>query len=185
MFHMERNNYKLEIIAELLTTTYHTRELARKLKTNHMLIVRKLKDLKEENVVDYTLEGKNKIYSLKKTIEARAYIFMSEEYKRVKTINKYPLLRNIIEKIQKNDKISIALLFGSYAKGIAGRESDIDIYIDTEDDSIKKEVEQISTKLSVKIGSYDESSLLIKEINKNHVIIKGVEAYYAKRKFLD
>ena len=94
-------------------------------------------------------------------------------------------MRGIFEKIQNDDSAGIAVLFGSYAKGLAGKESDIDIYIDSEDSSIKKKIERINSKISAKIGNYDENNLLIKEINKNHVIIKGAEQYYRKRKFLD
>ncbi|MBN1923342.1 MAG: nucleotidyltransferase domain-containing protein [Nanoarchaeota archaeon] len=182
---MKTKDYTLEVVNELLNSSSHARELARKVKMSHVGVSKILSSLSKRNVVDYVTEGKNKIYSLKKTIESKTYIFMAEEYKLLKTIQKYPLLRNVIEKLQNNDKISIALLFGSYAKGIAGKESDIDIYIDTMNKGVKKEVEGINTKISLKIGNYDESSLLIKEINKNHVIIKGVEAYYVKRKFLD
>ncbi len=77
----------------------------------------------------------------------------------------------------------MAILFGSYAKLIAKKQSDIDLYIDTDDKKIKKDVELINTKLSVKIGRYDKDNLLIKEIEKNHVIIKGVELFYEKNKF--
>ncbi|MEK6853976.1 MAG: hypothetical protein AABX60_01455, partial [Nanoarchaeota archaeon] len=64
-----------------------------------------------------------------------------------------------------------------------GKESDIDVYIDTVDRETRDEISDIDTKLSVKIGRYDTQSLLIKEIEKNHVIIKGVEEYYEKSKF--
>ena len=95
------------------------------------------------------------------------------------------MLRRVIELIKKNDKIRLAILFGSYAKGIAAKDSDIDIYIDTKDAKLKEEAEQIDSKISVKIGSYNKDSLLIKEIEKNHVIIKGTELYYEKNKFFD
>ncbi|MBI4447428.1 nucleotidyltransferase domain-containing protein, partial [Candidatus Woesearchaeota archaeon] len=81
--------------------------------------------------------------------------------------------------------IRLAILFGSYAKGTANKESDIDIYIDTKDANLKEEVELISSKISVKIGKYNKESLLIKEIEKAHVIIKGVELYYEKNKLFD
>lgn len=182
---METKDYTLEVVIELLKSSSHARELARKINMSHMGVNKILLNLKKRNAADYIIEGKNKVYSLKKTIESGAYIVMAEKYKLIKTIQKYPLLRNIADKLQSNDNIIIALLFGSYAKGIAGKESDIDIYIETKDKNLKKEVESINTKISVKIGKYDESNLLIKEINKNHVILKGVEAYYDKRKFLD
>lgn len=182
---MEQKDYKLEIVNELLNNENHIRGLAKKLNTNHMTIVRKAKELAKDNAVDYKQEGKNKTYFLKKTIEAKNYAFSAENYKLNKLLKKYPALRGIVEKIQKNRKITLAILFGSYAKGISKPDSDIDVYIYTSDKKIKEEVSLIDSKLSIKIGDYNKSSLLIKEIVKNHVIIKGVEQYYDKNKFFE
>lgn len=185
MLHMEQKDYKIEIVNELLKNESHVREIAKKLSINHMNISRKIKELEDENVVDFREEGKNKVYFLKKTIEAKTYAFSAENYKLNKLLEKYPKLRGIIDKIQRNKKIRLALLFGSYAKGIAKPESDIDIYIDTLDIKIKEEIILIDLRLSIKIGKYNKSNLLIKEIEKNHVIIKGIEQYYDKNKFFE
>jgi len=76
MFHVEQN-LSNEIIAILLLADLHPQGLADKLQTNHMTVARKLRGLVDENVVDYRVEGKNKVYYLKKSIE---YIFCSIEY---------------------------------------------------------------------------------------------------------
>ena len=180
---MEQKSYKLEIIKELLNNENYIRGLAKKLNTSHMNISRKLRELYKENVVDYKELGKNKVYFLKKTIEAKNYVFSAENYKLNKILKKYPYLRGIIEKIQKDKRINLALLFGSYAKEIAKQDSDIDIYIDTSNKKIKEEISLINSRLSIKIGKYNKDNLLIKEIEKNHVIIKGVEQYYERNKF--
>jgi len=78
--------------------------------------------------------------------------------------------------------IKLAILFGSYSKGLAKQDSDTDIYIETDNKKIKKELESIDSRLSIKIGEFSADNLLIKEIIKNHVIIKGVEDYYEKTK---
>ena len=182
---MEQKSYKLEIVNELLNAEYHIRELARRLNTNHMIIVRKIKELYKENIVDYKREGKNNKYFLKKTIEAKSFAFSAENYKLNKLLKKYPSLRRIIEKIQTNKDIKLAILFGSYAKEIAKVNSDIDVYIETDSKKIREDINSIDSKLSVKIGKYDKSNLLIKEIEKNHVVIKGIEAYYEKNKFVE
>ena len=44
---------------------------------------------------------------------------------------------------------------------------------------------KINSRLSIKIGKYNKDNLLIKEIEKNHVIIKGVEIFYEKYKIFD
>lgn len=179
---MEQKDYKLEIILELLRGENHPRAIAKKLETNHMMVVRKIKDLLKENVVDFKQIGKNKTYFLKNTAEAKSYIIKSEHSKLIKVLRKYPELRSIIDKIQDNSKINLAILFGSYAKETAGKESDIDLYLETRDRNIKKNLEQLNNKLSVKIGEFKKESLLAKEIIKNHVIIKGVEKYYERIK---
>lgn len=183
LFHMERKSYKLEIVNYLLREESHIRKIAEKLNTNHMMVVRKVKELQKENILDFVREGKNKRFFLKKTIEAKNYAFITENYKLIKIIQKYPELRTLIEKIQKNNKVKLAILFGSYAKGIAKKDSDIDIFIETNNLNIKKKLQLINSKLSIKIGRYNKENRLIKEIEKNHVIIKGVELFYEKNKF--
>ena len=102
-----------------------------------------------------------------------------------KILKKHPPLRQIIEKIQVNNKIKLAIIFGSYAKGLAKKTSDVDVYIETQNLGLKKELEMKDSMLSIKIGKYNKSSLLIKEIEKNHVIIKGVEKFYEKSGFFE
>jgi predicted nucleotidyltransferase len=176
-------NISFEIILLLMQKSNHVRSIAKELKINHMTVSRVLKKLYEENVVDFNEEGKNKSYFLKKSLEGKNYCYMAEIYKLSKLIDKYPKLRMTVESIQRRNDYSVAVLFGSYAKGIPREESDIDIYIDTEDRNIRKEIELSDSKASVKIGKYDTNSLLIKEIWDNHVILKGIEEYYVKQGF--
>ncbi len=181
VFHMEKK-IAIEVVAALLDAESHARALAKKLNTNHMTVINRLRELVDENVLDFRMEGKNKVYSLKKTVEARNCVIIAELYKLNKTLSRHPELRNIIMRIQENPQIGLAILFGSYAKDTAKKGSDIDIYIETKDRDLKEELEHLNSRLSVKIGDYDRSNLLIKEIEKNHVIIKGVELYYEKNR---
>lgn len=185
MLHMEQKSYKLEIVGKLLNSGMHTREIARKLNINPMTISRKIEELVQENIVDFDCQGKNKVYFLKNNPESRAYVFIYENYFFLKTLKKYPNLRRIFEKIQKNKRVKLAILFGSYAKGIVKKGSDIDIFMETNDHKIKKDLEKINSEISVKIGKYNKEDYLIREITKNHVIIKGVENYYEYQKFFD
>jgi len=182
---MLQNSYNIKIVLALLKSENHVRGLARTLGTNQTNIARKVQELYRENIVDFKQEGRNKVFFLKKTLEAKQYAYSAEMQKLVEILKKYPSLRRVIEFIKKSEKISMAVLFGSYAKGIAHKESDIDIYIDTTDARVKKEVELVDSKINIKTGRYDKNSLLIKEVDKNHVIIKGVESYYEKNKFFD
>lgn len=178
----KQRDYSLEIINYLTKEKGHVRALARTLKTNPMTISRKISDLVNGNILDFKQEGKNKVFFIKKTIEARAFAISSESYKLIKLIEKHSGLRSIIEKIQKDKRIKLAVLFGSYAKSMETIDSDIDIYIETEDRNIRKELSMLNSKLSIKIGKYKKENELIREIEKNHVIIKGIEEYYEKSK---
>ena len=76
------------------------------------------------------------------------------------------------------EKSNLIILFGSYAKGIPKENSDIDLYMETK--------EKIRNDLfNIKTGKFNCNDLLIKEIIKNHVIIKGTELYYEKLKFFE
>lgn len=182
---MSQINYNIKIVEALLKSENHVRGLAKALNTNQTTIARKVQELYEDNIVDFKQEGKNKVFSLKKTLEAKQYACFVEIYKLLETLKRYPRLRRIVDQIKKNKKITLAILFGSYAKYTAKKDSDIDIYINTKNTRLKEEVELIDSKISLKIGKYDRDSLLIKEIEKNHVILKGAELYYEKNKIFD
>lgn len=174
------NNLELEIINSLLKKKKHLRNISKELNKNHMSVKRALDLLYENKIVDFEKEGKNKVFFIKKNLKSRAKIISAELYKQIKIIENYSFLKQIFEKIIANKKITLAILFGSYAKNIAHNKSDIDIYIETEHKNIEKELKDINTKINIKIGKFDKENLLIKEIIENHVIIKGLEDYYEK-----
>jgi len=182
---MSQINYNFNIIRHLLKTDNHIRGLAKSLGTNQTTVARKVQELEHDNIIDSRFEGKNKVVFLKKSLEARQAVFCVEALKLSETLDKYPFLRRIFELIINNKKISLAVLFGSYSKGLAKKESDIDIYLDTIDNKLKETINLIDSRISVKIGKYNKDSLLIKEIEKNHIIIKGIEQFYEKNKFFN
>ena len=180
---MSQKDYNTKIVEALLKKQNHIRGLAKDLNTNQTTISRKLHDLHEKNIVDFSFEGKNKVFFLKNTLEAKEYAFMAEKHKMLDAINTYPRLRRIIETIKDNKNITLAIIFGSYSKGNAKKDSDIDLYIETEDRKLKDAVAGIDSRLSIKIGIYDKRSILIKEIEKNHIIVKGIDEFYEKSGF--
>ena len=181
--HMEQKYYKENIVMALMNGKSHAREMARKLRVNHMMVTRKVSELVEDNVLDYRAEGKNKSYYIKDSIEARQHVIISEHYALLSLLKKHPELRMVIDKVQNDKRIKLALLFGSYSKGLAHKGSDIDIYIETNDQKVRKEYAMLDSKLSIKIGSMDNSSSLAREISKSHVVLKGVERYYETKGF--
>ena len=178
-----KNNLELEIILVLLKGKSHLREIARTLNESHSTILRKINELVKDNILDYKKEGKNKIFFIKNNLKAKNYVYSAEIHKLNLLLKKHPELSIILEDIKKNFPKGIIILFGSYAKGIPKQNSDIDIYLETNDNKIKDEVKDINSKLSIKIGKFDTESLLIKEIVKNHIIIRGLEDFYERVEF--
>ncbi len=177
---------ELEIILALLKyKESHVRGIAKITSQPHANVSRLMKKLLKENIVDFKYEGKNKIFRLKKGIETLNYAYMAEHYKLLKLIEKYPTLAIITESILSKADENLVIIFGSFAKFSATKDSDIDIFIETTNRNVRLAVENINSKLSVKIGQFDTNSLLIKEIIKDHIIIKGVEYYYEKNKIFD
>jgi predicted nucleotidyltransferase len=178
-----RDNMEFEIILILLKNESHLRGIARQLGESHSTVLRKLEKLLSENVLDYRVEGRNKVFFIKKNLQAKSYVFNAERYKLIKLINEYPELSVIIEDILKKVEEKLVVLFGSYAKFIAKKDSDIDVYVETRSRKVKENIEPVYSKVKVKIGDFSLDSALIKEIIKNHVILKGVEEFYEKIKF--
>ena len=171
----------MDIIELLLKADNHVRGIAKKLNESHSTILRKLDNLKKENVIDSRKEGKNKIFYLKKNLVSRTYILQAELHKLTKLLQQNPELSIIFEEVLKKSDEKLVVLFGSYAKGLAKKDSDIDIYIETKSRNVKKTIEEIHSKINVKIGTFDTKSPLIKEIIKDHVIIRGIEVFYGKQ----
>ncbi|MEK6863354.1 MAG: nucleotidyltransferase domain-containing protein [Nanoarchaeota archaeon] len=175
------DNLELEIVESLLRADNYVRGIAKKLNESHSTIFRKLNNLKGKNVIDSRKEGKNKIFYLKDNIIARSCILQAELHKLTKLLRHNPELGIIFEEILKKTDETLIVLFGSYAKGLAKKNSDIDIYIETKNRNVKKIVGDIHSKISVKIGTFDTKSPLIKEIIKDHIIIRGIEVFYDKQ----
>ena len=174
----KRDNMELEIVLLLLKQDIHVRGLAKALNEPHATVLRKLNRLAKQNVIDFQKEGKNKVFSLQKNISAINHVLQAEIYKLNLLLKKYPELTIILEEILKKVDEKFIVIFGSYAKFRAKKESDIDIYIETKNRNIKKVVEGMHSKINVKIGPFDIKSNLIKEIIKDHVIVRGYEKFY-------
>ena len=178
-------NYLYEALLLLLKKEMHQRELAKELKTSLTRVQSILEELRKINVLDYKVTGKNHVYFIKKNLMSKFFILNAENYKLIKIFLKYPELEPIFQDIIKKSNCSLIILFGSYAKGNPKKDSDIDIYIDTNNQKVREKIQKTSDLISVKVGKFNANDLLIKEIIKNHAIIKGGEEYYEKNGFFE
>ena len=176
-------NYACETILLLLKKNMHQREIAKELQTSLTRVQAVLKKLRDINAVDYKEEGKNHVYFIKKNLVSKSFILNAENYKFVRLLREYPVLEPILQEVIEKCPMKMILLFGSYAKFIPKNESDIDIYLDTTEIKIKEKLKSINDSLSIHIRDFDKEDLLIREIIKNHIIIRGGEEYYEKLEF--
>ncbi len=177
---------ELEIVLELLKRKeLHVRGIAKVISQPHANVSRTMKKLLNKNIVDFRLEGKNKLFRLKKGLESLNYAYMAEHFKLSKLLEKYDYLSAIIEPILEKTGQKLIIIFGSYAKFNAKKGSDIDVFIATSSRKLKTEIEDINLKLSVKIGELNKKNPLVREIIQDHVILRGVESYYEINKIFD
>lgn len=181
----KRDSMDLEIILVLLKNENYLRSIAKQLNASYSTVSRVLNMMYKENIIDFKKEGKNKVFFIRKNLQAKNYVFNAERYKLIRLIKQYPELSIIIDSILKNCEERLIVLFGSYAKGTAKKDSDIDVYIETENRKIKDKVESLHSKIKAKVGPFDLDSMLIKEIIKNHIILRSVEDFYEKTRFFE
>lgn len=182
MYHF-RNNIEMEVILVLLHGDDHLRNLSRKIKVPIATLSRTMKKLRDANVSDYRPEGKNKVFFIRKTMNAKIYVYLAEHYKLLKFLANYPKVGTVITNLLKKTNSNVIVLFGSYADFTAGKNSDIDLYLETSPEELKK-IEETDARIHAKRGKLDLSSDLGKEIMKKHIILRGVEEFYENTRIL-
>jgi hypothetical protein len=173
MEHMFQKKNDMEIVLALLKGERHLRALSKAIAIPLTTAKRSVDALIEGNVLDARRVGKNRMFSLKKSLEAREYVFSAEHYKALKSLAIYPRLAPVIEDALAGCR-GMVILFGSHAKFTANGGSDIDLYC------LRGKVRGAN----VKNGEFGKS-LLVKEIVKDHVIFRGVEEFYERTGFFE
>ena len=135
-----------------------------------------LSKLVKLNLIRYVIEGKNKKYYLDlKDQRIKLLINFIENYKSLKFSLKEKKIFLILEEIV---KLKNLVLFGSYAKGNATTESDVDVLIvGNENKKIReiarKQVKQVNLHFST-LKEFEnllkKKNILAVEIMKNHII---------------
>ena len=184
------NNTELSILEEFVGD-YKLRltgsHLAKKKKLNQKTVSNYLKKLEEQNFLKSITEGKNRLYSLNLQDEQLIVNFISaiENARTIYFYKKHPLIKEIIAKSLPGIK-GIAMIFGSYAKGIENKESDLDIFIVGSAD--QKEIDKIADMYNVEINIKNcslpafkkylgEKDPLVEEVIKSHIIIQNAQEF--------
>ncbi|MGK0209353.1 MAG: putative nucleotidyltransferase [Patescibacteria group bacterium] len=164
------NNYDARLTAS---------EISRKIGVPNRTVSRVLSRLVTLNLIRYLVEGKNKKYFLNADDErARLVLVCVEAYKSLLFIMEQ---KKVWLKIHEVAQEVECVLFGSYAKGISTKDSDIDLLIIGErSEKLNKIISQSSITIHVHYSSMKEFEKKLKqkntltiEILRDHVIFGG------------
>ena len=172
---------------------YHASNLAKVLKKPQRTIQRRLDELSKLHLLEYNHEGRNKYYFLDLNKSTSfSLLVLTESYKELHFFQKHPDISLLLAELS---KYSTVILFGSYAKGLQKKESDVDIVIlrrksKTFEKILKKYPFEVNTHyitLPLFRKQLFNGNYLALEIAKDHVffgdkeeIIKVLIEYYHK-----
>ena len=166
-------NYKREV---------YGRELIKKVSLGQKAIALALEDLEKEGILKSRKQGTTKLFSLNlDNKEVKDIIITAERIEKINFLKKHRRLTEIFE----NDS-RIVGIFGSYAKKIQTKESDIDIFVIGK--RKKKDYNEIGKvfdlDISIKYFTENEFEKLIKEKNnlikemiENHILMFNIEKF--------
>lgn len=166
---------------------YYIREVEKLLKISPRTAQLILEDLENKGIIESKVKGKIKSYKLKINELSNRYLTFVEQYKSIAFMEKNLLIKEVIEKI--NPFIEgIGIIFGSYAKGISNKESDLDIFVagQYEKEGIKKVSRNFGIEISIKcypLKTFEKNvnqDILLKEVLKNHLVFKNTELFIQK-----
>ena len=164
-------------------TGMHVREIAKKLKISPSAVSYMARRLERGHILRHATEGRNKKYFINfGNPAAKGVLAAAEIAKRTQIMEKYFIIKKLAAEV--NFRGSIALLFGSFAKGTAGEGSDIDIMIIGKNKALENELEKFGKlyKKQVQVMSLQENDFmrggeLVSEVMKSHVALNNAEGF--------
>jgi len=190
----KKRNNELEIImlfSKNYNQRHYLREISRLTKLPLKTTQTSLKQLENKRILLGQQEGKNKYFKLNlNNIQTKFYLLQAEIHKTQLFLEKYTFFKTFLKG---TFPTSCLIIFGSYAKFIANKDSDIDMMIISKKD-VKLPIHLLpfkSHKIKLSkpqfIKSLKQQETLIKEIEENHVILNDhsfyvneMWGYYAK-----
>jgi uncharacterized protein len=163
---------------------YYIREVAQLLNLSPRTAQLILEDLEKKGVLKGQSRGKIKSCTIFANEMSRRYLILAEQYKAITLMSQHLLVRELLIKMSSIIN-GLGIVFGSYVKGSAARNSDIDILVVGEYDPT--EVKRIGTMLGIPIHiqqysrkvfrSGVKTDLFIREVLRSHIIFKGAEEF--------
>jgi len=177
-------NYGLEVIS-LFRKSYNAKFYLREISKLSIISLKTcqnaLSRLEKDKVLKSKIEGKNKYFSLNlENIKTKLYLLQSEIYKTDQFIEKYPNFNIFLKSIKTNVPI---IIFGSFAKFTADKDSDLDLLVISEKELklpfhlLPFKPHQVNLTEKTFLKTVREQETLIKEIEENHIILNNHSFY--------
>ncbi len=180
----QKRNKELDIIA-LYSGNYkaefYLRQISKLAKLPLKTCQNALINLEKERILKSNVEGKNKYFSLNlDNIETKSYLLKAEIYKTDNFLDKYSEFKTFLKSF--NTNISI-IIFGSFAKSKADKDSDLDLFIVSEKEQklpfhiLPYKIHQVNLSEESFKKAISEKETIIKEIEENHIILNNHSSY--------
>jgi len=177
------NKSKLKILEEFSKNKdnrIYGRAIAQKYDLNQKTISNILNKMEKEGILKFKREGKNKYYFLNKNnSNIKGTLQLVEISKKINFLKKHIKFKGLFEKLEEKTS-GILIIFGSYAKDIEKKDSDLDILVIGAIGGIKELEDSFKIDLNIvkiKQAKFNKNEPFIKEIIENHIILKGVEEF--------
>ncbi len=163
---------------------YYIREVEKVLDISPRTAQLMLEDLENKGILESKKRGKIKSYTLRLNEHTNRYLLFVEQYKAIAFLEKSLIIKEMIEKITPYIQ-GVGVVFGSYAKGLENKESDLDVFIagSYNKEEVKKVSKNFGINISVKcypMNVFEKNvgkDILLKEIAKNHIVIANGEKF--------
>ena len=135
-----------------------------------------LLNLEKKSILKSKVEGKNKYFSLNlDNIQTKLILLQAEIYKTEIFLEKYSQFKTFLKELNTNIPL---LVFGSFAKLIADKNSDLDLLILSEKEELPFhllpfKVHKVNLSEISFIKAVKEQETLIKEIEEKHLILNN------------
>ena len=165
-------------------------EICKKTKLTRPRTLRALRNLVKKSILKTNMEANVKYYYLRRNNFTYSTLSACEYNKTLSFLKKHKTLKRSLDMFNESNKSLISLIYGSYTKGYATKNSDIDLLLIKENftkNEIKKIedlIEIINGRTGLKISPHlmklDEfkENQLSKEAIENHVLLDGAELFF-------
>jgi predicted nucleotidyltransferase len=165
-----------------------TRTLESKTGYSHERVHTTLKNLLDKEVIEGEKIGKTWSYSLnlEEDLCFLAFIHYAINKKR-DFANRNKKVAKLLKEFLQNIDAECAVVFGSYAKGIARHGSDIDLLVVSPSEELEKRALSLRHKYNIRLNPArvlslkavsEENETFFKEIKEHGVILKGFEYFF-------